>query len=103
MSKAGTRTHNTHPIPDTAKIYTTNTGREYYVSGISNTNIRIRYIDDGTFQSIPWQGYGFDCVEWSGGVLKMPCCVEEPLRDLSKIKPKTQKQIREENQLKTRI
>lgn len=65
MIKAGQRLHNNHQIPSNAVIHKRK-GREMYVSGISN-NVRIRYLEDGTFEDVPYN---------EAKALYMPFCVE---------------------------
>jgi len=63
--KTAQRLHNSQPIPTNAVIYKRN-GREFYVSGLSMSNVRIRYLDNMEFESL----------SWNEGSMYKPFCVE---------------------------
>ena len=50
--RAGSKIYKGIEIPETAEIYISQLGREYYISGSTMTNHTIRFIDDGTFKII---------------------------------------------------
>ena len=43
--------------PPQATIHTRN-NRQFYISGLSLTNVLIRYLDDGSFEKIGWSEAG---------------------------------------------
>jgi len=51
-ARAGSIIYKNREVPESAIIYTSQLGREYYISAVENNDSYIIFIDDGTFLKI---------------------------------------------------
>lgn len=58
--KAGSRLYKSLQIPENAVVHTNSQGREFYISGATQSEVSVRFIDTGEFLNISWgQAWAF--------------------------------------------